>query len=104
MPGDDTSDSVPPTETVEAVHEHLAATAELPVDVTASTYLGEAEAVASDAVAAAHDDQFGVVRMRLEQVADLLSHVDTTGNATVDDHVAEARRLAEQVVASGIGD
>jgi hypothetical protein len=76
---------------VERLHDHLAATAERPVERTANRWLGEAEAVAADAAAA---DDPAVVRERVAQVADLLDNVESTGDETADDHLAAARRLA----------
>lgn len=77
-----------------AIHDHLDATAELPVDPTASTYLGEAAAVAADARAAIRDGHDDAAYDRVEQVADLLGHVDDTGHETADEHVDAAARLA----------
>lgn len=96
MPDDNPPNAEPSIENVEAIHDHLAATAELPVDATASTYLGESEAVARDALDAARAGEHGVVRMRLGQLEELLSHVDETGNPAADEHVAEARRRTRE--------
>jgi hypothetical protein len=82
-------------ERVQALHDHLAATGELPVERTASHYLGEAEAVVADAVAAGDDD---VVTRRVEQARDLLAEVDGTGDDAADEHVAAARSLCEAVL------
>lgn len=100
---DDDPDSVEPekaTDIVAAIHEHLDATAELPVEPTASTYLGEAAAVAADAHAATRDGQHEAARTRVEQVRELLSHVDGTGNDAADDHVDAAARLADTFLAA----
>lgn len=86
-------------EPIVAIHEHLDATAELPVDPKASTYLGEAAAVAADAHAAMRDGHHDAARTRVEQLRELLSHVDDTGNDAADDHVAEAVRLADVFLA-----
>lgn len=85
-----------PSERVAALHEHLEATAELPVDPRASTWLGEAEAVAADA--AQPDVPDAVVAKRVAQVADLLSSVDGTGNEKADEHVAAARAAAAEIL------
>jgi hypothetical protein len=77
------------------LHEHLSATAERPVERTASRWLGEAEAVAADA--ARDDASAEVVAKRAEQVEELLSHVEGTGDETADDHVAAARDLATRI-------
>ena len=94
-PTPDTADAA----LVDAIHEHLDATAELPVDPTASTYLGEAAAVAADARAAMRDGHHEAARTRIEQVRDLLTHVDDTGHDAADDHVAEAARLSDEFLA-----
>ncbi|SFR76296.1 hypothetical protein SAMN04487947_4250 [Halogeometricum rufum] len=80
------------------LHDHLAATAERPVERTASAHLGEAEAVAGDV---ANDPSVSpsVVETRVETVGDLLSHVDETGDDEADDHVAAARELVETILA-----
>ncbi|WP_254536937.1 hypothetical protein [Halomarina litorea] len=78
------------------LHEHLAATAERPVERSASRWLGEAEAVAADA--AREDASPAVVEKRVGQVRDLLSHVDGTGDPEADNHVAAARDLAARVL------
>jgi len=81
---------------VEDVHDQLAATAELPVDPSVSTYLGEAEAVAADAVAAQRAGQRDVVDRRVRQVETLLSAVDETGHPGADEHVAAAKRAVSR--------
>jgi len=86
--------------TLEALHDHLAATAERPVERTASRWLGEAEAVAADA---RHIEDPAVVRERIAEVAKLLSNVDGTGDEAADEHVAAARSLAEELT-SAAGD
>ena len=84
-------------ERLRSLHEHLAATAERPVERTASAHLGEAEAVAGD-VAEDPAVSPSVVRSRVETVADLLSHVDGTGDDEADDHVERARELAAEIL------
>lgn len=73
------------------LHEHLRATEPLPVETTASRWLGEAQAVAADAV----DAPEPVIETRVEQVDRLLSNVDATGNEDADERV----RLARETVA-----
>ncbi|MFB6172154.1 MAG: hypothetical protein ABEJ23_06445 [Haloarculaceae archaeon] len=80
-----------------ALHAHLAATAERPVDRDASRWLGEAEAVAADV--ADGDLPRDVIEARVRTVRDLLAHVDGTGDARADEHVAAARDLAAAIVA-----
>ena len=77
------------------LHAHLEATAHLPVETRASQYLGEAEAVAEDAVGP--DVPESVVEKRVEQVSTLLSHVEETGSEAGDDRVAAARELVAEI-------
>ncbi|MCU4800017.1 hypothetical protein OB920_06500 [Halobacteria archaeon HArc-gm2] len=77
-----------------ALHDHLAATAELPVERSASRWLGEAEALAADLRESDLPDD--VVADRLATIEELLSAVDETGDERADEHVAAAReRLAD---------
>lgn len=78
------------------LHEHLAATAERPVERDASRWLGEAEAVAADV--ADGDVPGSVVEKRVGQVRELLSHVAETGDDEADEHVREAKRLADEIL------
>lgn len=71
------------------LHDHLEATGELPVERSASHYLGEAEAVVADALKPGASE--AVVRRRVEQARELLGHVDGTGDERADEHVAAAR-------------
>ena len=77
------------------LHDHLAATAELPVETGASRWLGEAEAVAADVSDGEAPPR--AIETRVRQVRELLSHVSGTGNDAADDHVAAARELAAAV-------
>lgn len=90
----DSDDSDPP-DLVADLHAHLEATAELPVEESASRWLGEAEAVAEDAVGS--DVPPEVVEKRVEQVRMLLSNVEGTGSESADEHVAQARQLVEEI-------
>jgi hypothetical protein len=76
------------------LHEHLAATAELPLDREATRWVAEAEAVAGDCL---DIDSETVRRRRVGHVRDLLSNVDATGHPEGDDHVAAALELAEEL-------
>lgn len=93
MTGEDAGEG-PDEETVRALHDHLAATAERPLEASANRWLGEAEAVAADALVA--EDPVAV-RKRVAQVRELLSNVDGTGDDEADRHVEEARALAEAI-------
>lgn len=75
-----------------ALHDHLAATAELPVATDAARWLGEAEAVAGDVADA--DAPPAAIRTRIGQVRELLSHVDGTGHPGADEHLEAARAIA----------
>lgn len=77
----------------EALHRHLAATAELPVERRASRVLGEAEAVADDL----RDCEPSVAADRAGVVLDLLAEIDGTGNEEADEHVEAAREAASDV-------
>ena len=79
---------------VAAVHEHLAATEERPVEREAGWRLGEAQALAAEIAAGA--DEETVVR-RAGEIRTLLAEIDGTGDAEADDHVAAARELADRI-------
>jgi nucleotide-binding universal stress UspA family protein len=79
-------------EALAALVDHLAATAERPVERAASRWLGEAEAVAADARAIDDPD---VVRDRVGEVVDLLAD---TGDEAADEHVRRAQALAADLV------
>ena len=80
----------------ERLHRELAATAELPVERSASRVLGEAEAVADDL----RDCEPAVRRERAAVVLDLLDEIDGTGHDAADEHVEAAREIARSI-ASG---
>jgi hypothetical protein len=79
----------------EELYEHLAATAELPVERGASRVLGEAEAVADDM----RHLEPSVIEARAGVVVDLLAEVDGTGDERADERVTRARRLAARLAA-----
>jgi hypothetical protein len=86
------------------LHANLEITALLPVAEDANRWLGEAEAVAADAVvlieaADAEDAPPAALETRLEQVLELLAEVETTGSADADEHVRAARDLAAELLA-----
>lgn len=74
----------------ERLYDHLEATAELPVERSASRLLGEAEAVADDL----RDADPDVQAERAAIVLELLAEIEGTGNAEADEHVERARTLA----------
>lgn len=83
-------------ELLASLSNHLAATAELPLEEEANRWLGEAQAVASDVDEADVDEE--TVRDRVETILELLSEVDGTGHDEADEHVAAARRAAERIL------
>ncbi len=76
------------------MHDHLEATASLPVATRPSQYLGEAQAVVGDARNAPES----VVKKRVSQADELLSHVDGTGSEEADEHVEEAQKLTDEIL------
>jgi leucyl aminopeptidase (aminopeptidase T) len=86
---------------LQELHDHLDATAELPVERGASVRVGEAAAIAADLVDA--DLPRDVVVERVERVATLLDEVTTTGNEAADEHVRAAERAAERIVSGPAG-
>ncbi|WP_277540150.1 hypothetical protein [Haloarcula laminariae] len=78
------------------LHDHLAATAERPVERTASRWLGEAEAIAGEVADGNMDAP--VRRERLEKVGHLLANVESTGDEAADEHVAAARTIVEELL------
>lgn len=93
--------SAPLEDHIAALHDHLSATGERPVETRASRWIGEAEAVVADVDGG--DPPPGVVSTRISQAADLLSNVDATGDPTADRHLRQARALVEQIQ-SRLGD
>ncbi|WP_128477285.1 hypothetical protein [Halorussus pelagicus] len=83
------------TSLVADLHDHLEATAELPVETRASQWLGETQAVCEDALGP--DVPETVIEKRVEQVRMLLSNVETTGSDAADDHVVAARELVDEI-------
>ncbi|SDZ82312.1 hypothetical protein SAMN04488065_0582 [Haloplanus vescus] len=81
---------------VRELHDHLDATAELPVRPAASVRLGEAAAIAADVADA--DLPREVVVERVQKVASLLDGIETTGNERATDHVVAARRAATRIL------
>ncbi|WP_121823477.1 hypothetical protein [Halostella salina] len=80
-----------------ALHDALAATAELPVERNAARWIGEAEAVAADL--AESDLPVSTVEERVGHVRDLLAEVDGSGHPEADDRIQRARELADRILA-----
>ncbi|MCU4719228.1 hypothetical protein [Halapricum hydrolyticum] len=77
------------------LHDHLAATAELPIERTANRWIGEAQAVAADLVDAPNDPE--LIRERTTHIAALLDEVEDTDDPTANEHVATAAQLADRL-------
>jgi len=80
------------------LRDHLAATAELPLDREATRWVAEAEAVAGDCLDIGDP---AVRRRRVGHVRDLLENVEATGHPEGDDHVERARVLAAELSDDG---
>lgn len=81
---------------VEALHGHLEATLELPVERGASRWVGEAEAITADLV---HGSVAPDVRhQRLSHVRELLANVEGTEHPAADEHVAAAGRIVADLL------
>jgi hypothetical protein len=74
------------------LYESLAATAERPVERTASRWIGEAEAIAADLIDAPDDPD--VIHDRATHIVSLLENVDETGDQVATEHVELAKALA----------
>ncbi|TYL38729.1 hypothetical protein CV102_09430 [Natronococcus pandeyae] len=83
---------------LEALHDHLKATAELPIDPKTNRWLGEAEAVARDA--ARNDIDPATARERVGQVQRLLSEADEPDHEEAAAHLEAARELCEKVLSA----
>ena len=91
---DDGTDSL---DAVLELHEVLAATAERPVERTASRWIGEAEAIAADLVDAPDNPE--LVRDRAEHIVSLLENVNETEDQAAAEHVETAKALATRLTA-----
>ncbi|WP_309484903.1 hypothetical protein [Halorhabdus salina] len=80
---------------VEELHDHLAGTAERPLDRTANRWIGEAQALAADLRTAPDDPD--LVRKRAADIASLLAEVDDIDDPTANDHLTAAAELADRL-------
>ena len=87
-----------PRAAVDALAEHLTATAERPVPPATNRWLGEAEAVARDAASKGLDSE--TRRKRVKQAADLLDSAAETGDEIADRHIDAAERCCGVVLGS----
>ncbi|QFU84202.1 hypothetical protein GCU68_14470 [Natronorubrum aibiense] len=85
-------------EQVRHLSNQLEATADGPVDRTASRWLGEAEAIAADA--ATSDLEDATARERVATVRELLSEIDDTGHEDADAHLESAKRICRAILES----
>lgn len=85
---DETDVPSEPRAAVEALADHLIATADRPVPPSTNRWLGEAEAVARDAASEGLDS--ATRRKRVQQAADLLESADDTGDEPADRHIEAA--------------
>jgi len=85
-------------ERLRRLHDHLVATAELPLDREATRWVAEAEAVAGDCLDIGNP---AVRRRRIGHVRDLLGNVEATGHPEGDDHVEAAQSLAAELSDEG---
>ncbi|WP_247006177.1 hypothetical protein [Halorientalis litorea] len=89
-------------ELVAALHDHLEATARLPIDPTTNRWLGEAQAAAADIADGTAPDS--VVEKRAEQVRHLLENAGNPENEQARAHVTAALALARELLARGTAD
>lgn len=85
----------PDDDPVTALHEHLVATEERPVEREAGWRLGEAQALAADIAIGDVDE--ATRAERAAEIGSLLDGIDGTGDDEADDHVAAARELADRI-------
>jgi len=98
MADDPTTVPTEPRAAVDALAEHLTATAERPVPPATNRWLGEAEAVARDAASEGLDTE--TRRKRVQQAADLLESADRTGDEIADRHIDAAKQCCRVVLGS----
>lgn len=89
--------SDPDFDPVTALHEHLVATEERPVEREAGWRLGEAQALAAEIATGSVDDE--TLIRRAEEIESLLSAIDHTGDSEADERVAAAKELAARIAA-----
>ncbi len=81
---------------VRALHDHLVATAELPIDRETNRWLGEAEAVARDVATNELDPE--TTTMRVQQVQHLLAEADEPDHDEATAHLTAARELCAELL------
>jgi len=96
MPTDPSRVPTDPRAAVDALADHLTATAERPVPPATNRWLGEAEAVARDGASEGLDTE--TRRKRVRQAADLLESAAETGDEVADEHIEAAKRCCRVVL------
>ena len=96
MSPDPTDVPTEPRAAVDALADHLTATAERPVPPATNRWLGEAEAVARDAASEGLDNE--TRRKRVRQAADLLDSAAETGDEIADSHIDAAEQCCQIVL------
>ncbi|MDJ1434430.1 hypothetical protein [Halostagnicola sp. A-GB9-2] len=81
---------------VTALYDHLEATASLPIDRQANRWLGEAEAVAEDAITPGLEKR--VIETRVRQVQRLLEEAETPNNEEATAHLEAAKQICDDVL------
>jgi len=97
-----TDDKADRSDIIFELHEELAATAERPVERTASRYIGEAEAIAADLINAPTDPE--LVRDRATHIISLLENAKETGDQAATERVETARTLATKLASEELSD
>lgn len=82
-------------ELVSAIHSHLEATEQLPLDAVTNRWLGEAQAVAADI--ATGDVSPAVASARAEHVVQLLENAGDIDDPEASEHVAASLSLAREL-------
>lgn len=85
-----------PAAAVDALADHLIATADRPVPPATNRWLGEAEAVARDAASDGLDVETRNKRVR--QVQKLLASADDTGDEIADNHIEAAAACCRTIL------
>jgi len=93
---DETDVPSEPRAAVDALADHLVATADRPVPPSTNRWLCEAEAVARDAASDGLDSH--VRRKRVQQTADLLESADKTGDEAADRHIEAAIECCQVIL------
>ncbi len=94
--GPDTAETDSLESRVATLHDHLEATASLPIDRQTNRWLGEAEAVARDATTPGLDEQ--TIETRVRQVQRLLDEAEEPANEEATARLEAATRICDDIV------